>query len=93
MQNYTNPDKDIDLSGAFDSAIENRRQMAYSQSTQKKPNNKKRIYLFIIIISWIIIIFSGVYALYKKNKIENEREKIKQEIQLKIQQNAKIKRN
>ncbi|HNV97609.1 MAG TPA: hypothetical protein PKL13_04910 [bacterium] len=82
-----NQQQDIDLSNVLDSAIEQKQQMMYQNSvmSQSKSKKKKKTYLFIIIISWIVI-FGIVFATLTRNaKIKEQREKIQEEMRLKIQ--------
>ena len=57
---YEEKKQNIDLSGAFDKTLEKNREEYYQKlQIQKKPNRKK-LYLLIIFLSWIIIL--GVLA-------------------------------
>jgi hypothetical protein len=91
QNNYNNQDQNIDLSNALDSAVENKKQMIYAESFQQKPSNKKKIYLIIIIVSWIIIFSFAIYNTNKKQKINDQREQIRQEIESRIKQGANTK--
>ncbi|MDD4290562.1 MAG: hypothetical protein PHH83_04845 [Patescibacteria group bacterium] len=85
----TNQRKDIDLSNVLDSEVEQRQQMMYQNSlmNQSKFQNKKKMYLFIIIISWIAI-FGIIFTTLAKNvKMKKQVEKNRQEMQLKIKKN------
>ena len=78
-----NQQQDIDLSNVLDSAVEQKQQMMYQNSVmnQSKGKKKKNIYLFIIIISWIVILGIVFSTLAKNAKVKKQREQIQQEMQ------------
>lgn len=87
--NYSNNNQqqDIDLSNVLDSAVAQKQQMMYQNTfvNKSKGKNKKKIYLFIIIISWIVILGITISTLAKNANRKKEIEKIKQEMQSKLQ--------
>jgi len=60
--------KDIDLSHRLDDVIEQRQQGDYQRSEEKKsiPAKKKKIYILLIVISWVGIIITAIFLLSNK---------------------------
>lgn len=93
MDNYNNnekQDQSIDLSGAFDSAVEQKQQMVYTNAVgqKSKGKNKKKIYIILIVISWAIILSIVFSTLSKNASRKKQTEQMRQEIELKVKQHA-----
>jgi flagellar basal body-associated protein FliL len=67
--------KNIDLSDRLDDVIEQRQQGAYQEVERKKviPLKKKKIYILIIIVSWLGIIIFSIFLLGNKNSQTKEK--------------------
>ena len=70
MENKTWPPqekKNIDLSDRLDDVIERRQQGVYQEVERKKtiPAKRKKIYILIIVASWIVIAIVGIFLLSK----------------------------
>jgi len=77
MENKTWPPqekKNIDLSDRLDDVIERRQQGVYQEVERKKtiPAKRKKIYILIIVASWIVIAIVGMFLLSNKEDVQTE---------------------
>lgn len=95
QNNQENENQSIDLSNSFDEVVQRRQQNAYIKSSiiDVKKAKKKKIYIAIIVVGWIIIISVALSAWNTNQKKKQQIEKIRQEMQDKIKANANIPRN
>ncbi|MDD3284247.1 MAG: hypothetical protein PHZ07_01490 [Patescibacteria group bacterium] len=92
QNNQENENQSIDLSDSFDEVVQRRQQNAYIKSSiiDVKKAKKKKIYMAIIIVGWIIIISFALSAWNSSQKRKQQIEKTRQEMQSKIKANANI---